>query len=763
MEALFLKLMNLSINAGWLVLVVMLVRVVFRRCPKWVFCLLWDIVALRLICPFTLESPFSLLPSAEPLPKEIIYTANPQIQSGITVIDNTINPILSDALAVPENTFPSANPSQIWSFILGCIWAIGCGLMLVYGFVSTLMLRRRLATATLLEKGIKQSEWIDTPIVFGFFRPTIYLPYHLSERDTTYVIAHEKAHIQRKDHLWKALGFLLLSVYWFHPLMWCAYLLFGKDVESACDEKVIRDMEKAEKQAYSMALLNCSTNRRQKLVYPLAFGEISVKERVSNVMNYKKPAFWVVVVAIVGCVAVAVGFLTSPKSNGTTPPYTNSEIDFDSEAQVPAKFRAEEALFYFFDGFSKGDYASMRDYCTEDFQQMYFHEEDVFGMKTAEIQEMVGEGLLDGSFSFMVDVNMKPSEMSTFYPETSTTVFVHLAKVNDKWLIDGFSTGGNFSTFYQLPDGTWTEFDKEDDNEAVLTDKNNFNAMAKDELIPYFQTAEKAVETYYKTRMELTSSQSRKLIEQTKQANPNASDYEVIKTIALSGMGEFSLGLAVKDYLGGKFAYEALPALEDSYETIYQDGTYSVEDWKVLDDMLICSVAATESFQYSDSTGHSLLGELIQVVIRNPQNPQIIDWYEDDKGNFDSMVRGYHVDLSKSENLITNMSSDTLNQKIMSCFANSASVLLTEGKAAYQASLKARAYIEFHKDEFPDADYDEIEPIVTVELTDVEEFDTRAYKVNVEYPVPESTNSPAFEMLIDANSGDTLRTTPLNR
>lgn len=609
MEALFLKLVNLSINAGWLVLVVMLARVVFRRCPKWVFCLLWGIVALRLLCPFTLESSFSLLPSGEPLPKEIIYTAQPQIQSGITSIDNAVNPVLSDVLGVPENAGVSVYPAQIWSFLLACLWAVGAGLMLVYGFVSTVMLRLRLSTATLLEQGIKQSEWIDTPIVFGFLRPTIYLPYRLNDRDTAYVIAHERAHIQRKDHLWKALGFLLLSVYWFHPLMWCAYLLFGRDVEGACDEKVIREMEKAEKRAYSMALLNCSTNRRQKLVYPLAFGEISVKERVSNVMNYKKPAFWVVVVAIVGCVALAVGFLTSPKTEETenaqwdripmvmidgelyldtgmtqadsetnqasdgkitsevdasNVPTENNQSNFGTgyeyrlnkendtvEIYINGKwclFKLEstgknlsmDAVNNFFYHFAKGDYASMRDYCTEDFQQTYFHEEDVFGMKTAEIQEMSGEGLLDGSFSYMLDVSMEPSEMSALYPETSTTFFVHVAKVNDKWLIDGLSTDGFF------------------------------------------------------------------------------------------------------------------------------------DDIKV-------------------------------------QEKQ---------------------------------------------------VLLTEGKAAYQASLKARAYIEFHKDEYPDADYDEIEPIVTAELTDVEEFDTRAYKVNVEFPVPESTDSPVFEILIDANSGDTLRTTP---
>lgn len=674
MEALFLKLMNLSINAGWLVLVVMLVRVVFRRCPKWVFCLLWGIVALRLICPFTLESPFSLLPSAEPLPKEIIYTANPQIQSGITVIDNTINPVLSDALAVPENTFSSANPSQIWSFILGCIWAIGCGLMLVYGFVSTLMLRHRLATATLLEKGIKQSEWIDTPIVFGFFRPTIYLPYHLSERDTTYVIAHEKAHIQRKDHLWKALGFLLLSVYWFHPLMWCAYLLFGKDVEGACDEKVVHDMEKAEKQAYSMALLNCSTNRRQKLVYPLAFGEISVKERVSNVMNYKKPAFWVVVVAIVGCVALAVGFLTSPKSNGTTPPYTNSEIDFDSEAQVPAKFRAEEALFYFFDGFSKGDYASMRDYCTEDFQQTYFHEEDVFGMKTAEIQEMICEEQPNGSFRFMVDVSMEPSEMSALYPETSTSFYVHVAKVNDKWLIDGLSTDGFF-------DGV----------------------VAANEIEP-----------------------------PSAELSAKLSDYKNLSPSDIHSVSE----IAVK----------------------IEDGTlHRVNDPQIIQ-RVIETLSGAEEIK---GTGCPFATPF--YLIQEDGTTGVIYPATDSCAVFWS--NGSYYDYGDGDNLefwnLLGLRSET--GKVYLKEASSEAPLLTEGKATYQASLKARAYIEFHKDEYPDADYDEIEPIVTAELTDVEEFDTRAYKVNVEFPVPESTHSPAFEMLIDANSGDTLRTTPLNR
>lgn len=311
MESFFLHLVNLSINAGWLILAVIVLRLILRRAPRWSVCLLWGLVALRLICPFTIESPVSLLPSAQTLPADIIYTSSPAIDSGIPPIDNVINPIL-DATLTPSTPVVSANPTQIWSFILSCIWVAGVALILGYALVSYLLLRRRISTATLLHENIKQSERVSSPFVLGLFRPTIYLPYSMNECDMTHVISHERAHIRRGDHWWKLIGFLLLAIYWFNPLVWVAYILFCRDIELACDEKVVAGMDSADRQAYSTALLHCSVHSRTLTACPVAFGEVGVKGRIKSVMNYKKPAFWVVILALIVCIAAGICFLTVP-------------------------------------------------------------------------------------------------------------------------------------------------------------------------------------------------------------------------------------------------------------------------------------------------------------------------------------------------------------------------------------------------------------------------------------------------------------------
>ena len=311
METLFLRLVNLSITASWLVLAVLLMRLIFCKAPKWVFCLLWGLVALRLICPISIESTFSLVPSAEPLPQDILYTAAPKIQSGVGVIDDFVNPVLSSSMAPAPGA--SVNPTQIWSFVLTWIWGVGAVVMLLYALLSVLLLKRRVATATLLYENIKQSERVDSPFVLGFFRPVIYLPYSIAEADFDYVIAHEQAHIRRKDHWWKPVGFILLAIYWFNPMLWVAYVLLCRDIEAACDEKVICEMDKEDRQAYSAALLHCSVRHRAGAACPLAFGETGVKGRIKSVMNYKKPAFWIVLLAVAATIAAAICLLSVPK------------------------------------------------------------------------------------------------------------------------------------------------------------------------------------------------------------------------------------------------------------------------------------------------------------------------------------------------------------------------------------------------------------------------------------------------------------------
>ncbi len=310
METLFLKLVNLSLTASWLLLTVFILRLVFRKAPKWINCMLWGLAGIRLVCPVSIKSALSLIPSAQPLPQDIIYAAIPRIQSGVKAIDNAINPIL--ATSMTPAPLASANPLQIWSFILSWVWIIGMTIMLIYAAASFLLLKHRVATAINLQKNIKQSERVDSPFVLGFFHPVIYLPYQISDTDLEYVIAHEKAHIRRRDHWWKPVGFVLLSIYWFNPLLWIAYILFCRDIEAACDEKVIQDMEQDGRRAYSTALLNCSVNHRTIAACPLAFGEVSVKNRIKSIMNYQKPAFWLIALALTTTAIAAICLLTNP-------------------------------------------------------------------------------------------------------------------------------------------------------------------------------------------------------------------------------------------------------------------------------------------------------------------------------------------------------------------------------------------------------------------------------------------------------------------
>lgn len=314
MDTLFLNLVNLSITASWLVLAVLLLRLIFRKAPRWIFCLLWGLVALRLVVPFSPESALSLIPSAKTIPTDIAYETAPKIDSGFPVFDQAINPVLSQGFAPAAEA--SVNPLQVAARAASWVWLLGLAAMLVYAAVSYLLLQRRIRTATLLRDNIRQSEMAEFPFVLGFFRPRIYLPYSLSGEELNYILAHEQAHIKRRDHWWKLIGFLILSIYWFNPLMWLAYVLLCRDIELACDEKVVAHMEKEARRAYSTALLNCSVRRRSIAACPLAFGEVGVKNRVKNVMNYKKPAFWIILVALLACIAAAVCFLTVPRSVG---------------------------------------------------------------------------------------------------------------------------------------------------------------------------------------------------------------------------------------------------------------------------------------------------------------------------------------------------------------------------------------------------------------------------------------------------------------
>ena len=314
MAAVFLKLLNLSISASWLVLAVLVLRLISKRSPKWVNVLLWGIVALRLVLPFSIESALSLIPSAETVsPAAVQFDPAPTITSGVSIIDNAVNPSLSEHFAAVPTA--SVNPLYVWTEIAGWVWLIGLGAMLLYALVSYLRLRRRVSVSLCVRENIYLCDAISSPFILGVVKPRIYLPSGLDEVQRQNILAHERAHLARHDHWWKPLGFALLAVYWFNPVLWLAYTLLCRDIELACDEKVIRDMDVAAKKAYSIALLSCSTHRNQISACPLAFGEVGVKERVRNALHYKKPAFWVVAASVAVCVVVAVCFLTDPPTD----------------------------------------------------------------------------------------------------------------------------------------------------------------------------------------------------------------------------------------------------------------------------------------------------------------------------------------------------------------------------------------------------------------------------------------------------------------
>ena len=312
MSGIFLKLLNLSISASWLVLVVLALRLVLKRAPKWVNVLLWGMVALRLMLPFSIESALSLIPSAETVSPEVVqFDPAPTITSGVTIIDNAVNPSLSESFAAAPSA--SANPLYVWTYLAGWVWLIGLAAMLAYALVSYLRLRRRVSASIPLRENIYVCDEVASPFILGILRPRIYLPSALDEAQRGSVLSHERAHLARRDHWWKPLGFALLAVYWFNPLLWLAYTLLCRDIELACDERVLCGMDAGQVKDYSSALLACSVPRRMLAACPLAFGEVGVGARVKNALRYKKPAFWVVAVSVVVCTVVAVCFLTNPE------------------------------------------------------------------------------------------------------------------------------------------------------------------------------------------------------------------------------------------------------------------------------------------------------------------------------------------------------------------------------------------------------------------------------------------------------------------
>lgn len=415
MDKLFIAILNNTLVASWIIFAVIVLRFVFKKfikkIPKWVNCLLWGLVAIRLVFPFSIESIFSLIPSAKPVPVDIEYAKVPKINSGINVVNTAINPILENNFVAKE--IASVNPIQIVIIVVSYLWIIGVIGLLVYAIISFLMLKSRVRNSQLIDKGIFRSENIDSPFILGLLRPCVYIPNFLEEEAYQCVIEHELAHIKRGDFIWKPMGFLILSVYWFNPLCWIAYICLCKDIEYACDEKVTRDKDKDWKALYCQVLLDCSSERRLISACPVAFGEVSVKDRIKSVINYKRPSFWIVCISIIVAIIVAICFLTNPKQK---------EIDRDSIVGKYVNDIAEE---------DKMLYASV----------ISINEDGTFGFTPSLISSYMGAGIweIDKDHIIFYDTGMGDTRKEVF--QYNDGVLYYLASesaTNSMWqLADG--------------------------------------------------------------------------------------------------------------------------------------------------------------------------------------------------------------------------------------------------------------------------------------------------------------------------------------
>lgn len=311
MENVFIDILNMSITASYFVLALIIFRALFRKIPKWLSCVLWGLAGLRLILPFSVESILSLIPSSQTIPSDIMMSKEPHITSGIPILNSTINPVISESFA-PKDFANSVNPLQVIMFILSALWLCGIGIMLIYTAVSYFLLRKKTRESIKTTERIYICDTIETPFILGVIRPKIYLPSAISEAEKEFIITHEKAHIKRGDHLWKPLGFLLLSVYWFNPILWMGYIFLCRDIEAACDERVLKEKGEEIKKVYSETLLSFSAPKKLISACPLAFGETGVKERIKNILSYKKPTLWIVIITLIISIVLSFCFMTNP-------------------------------------------------------------------------------------------------------------------------------------------------------------------------------------------------------------------------------------------------------------------------------------------------------------------------------------------------------------------------------------------------------------------------------------------------------------------
>ncbi len=334
MSDIFLKLVNMSISAGWIVLAILLIRILFKKIPKWINAALWSLVGIRLVLPFSIKSILSLIPSTSTIPQDIAESKAPAINSGFETVNNTVNPVISEVLAPSVEN--SISPINVIVYIITAVWITGIISMLIYTAVSYRKIYLRIREGMPDADNTVLCDRIETPFIMGIIKPKIYIPSNMDREYKEYVTAHETAHIERRDYLWKPLAFAFLTVYWFNPLVWAAYIAFCRDIEFACDERVIKRHGEEYKAPYSEALLNCSIKKKTLNINPLAFGEISVKDRIKNILNYKKPSLWIISASIILCGCLLVAFLTDPvdsKKSENKPDSTEAVVPSDDEKE----------------------------------------------------------------------------------------------------------------------------------------------------------------------------------------------------------------------------------------------------------------------------------------------------------------------------------------------------------------------------------------------------------------------------------------------
>lgn len=375
LNTLFVELLNRSISVSWLIVAVIVLRLALKRAPKWVACLLWAMVAVRLVCPVNIPSPvsvYNLMESETSQTGSVAYFYyNDSLEKPEVSIDFPAIPGYPDNQETPSADGAGIHTSRAYLPPMRAFWLTGVACMAAYGLTSYLKLRRRVRVSLKVGEHSWICDEISSPFILGVIRPRIYLPSDLSGEELEYVMAHEQAHLRRRDHWWKLLGYLLLTVYWFHPLVWAAYALFCRDIELACDEKVCKGMDAASRKAYAATLLHCSISERSVAICPLSFSEVGVKERVKAVLHYKKPAFWVVTAAVVVCGVVAVCFLTNPADAAVVSEALDSaassveDADYEAQLKEYAAFGVtqqsgkyyyqDEPIRYFLDGYERDD------------------------------------------------------------------------------------------------------------------------------------------------------------------------------------------------------------------------------------------------------------------------------------------------------------------------------------------------------------------------------------------------------------------------